>query len=773
MADQSAPTGRSGARRRFGLRTRITLAFGLGALLLSALLAGTSWGLTRENLLRQRDDVAQRSDVAQHSHVAPSRAQRDESGRSDGNRATRADTSSRRAPTAAGPAPRSGSQEDPKATATRTHDPERIRAHADAFAQAAGDAVEDAVANARGEDRRRTSALAKARALRDQGDLDGALDAAREALRAAPPDQRADAQALLASLQAARARRDSSRVRADALAHYRRTRTAVVERLAALDAPAARTLLATAEADPDLRAIADTLALDRADVGRIAALRALVETALRAKLGAWVSLAILGKDGALDGRLREEGDAFYVRLETGALRAVRPGALSTATTLALARAAAAAAATSSADPDAAALDPSLVAALRCVRADDDANAALDAWHETGAPTAALVALEAKRVLAKATAAATKHADAERRAALALRRADRIWERANTARESKRKKALREAARAYERLLGEHGETDAVKARRPELQARIERTRTAAATAVTSAPKIALLRKLLHAKIEALPNGRTRCTYRFDPKLGGDPLQDWRTVDTVGNRQLRDALEQPALRADTRAPAPYDRTTPWTLTKDGLLGTGWDRLVWKARLQGDAALEIQAIPLHPRNIIVTVRDDGARDYYGAALTFSLPTLPALYRASFPDLYALFDRWQTPQNTVFRSRGFPDLERLGQSALSPLPRRRLQVAVTCRERGRGRVTIRLGAPIGRVARGRDPSTPPAGGSVGLAAWNSAVLFERVVIEGVLDPAWVEAEAKRRGLTTGSGSGAGTGAKTGAKRRGAHSR
>jgi signal transduction histidine kinase len=45
-------------RRRFGLRARITLAFGLGALLLSTLLAAMTWGATRENLLRQRDDIA-------------------------------------------------------------------------------------------------------------------------------------------------------------------------------------------------------------------------------------------------------------------------------------------------------------------------------------------------------------------------------------------------------------------------------------------------------------------------------------------------------------------------------------------------------------------------------------------------------------------------------------------------------------------------------------------------------------------------------------------
>lgn len=44
--------------QRLGLRARITLAFAIGALLLSALLSTTTWALTRENLLNQREDSA-------------------------------------------------------------------------------------------------------------------------------------------------------------------------------------------------------------------------------------------------------------------------------------------------------------------------------------------------------------------------------------------------------------------------------------------------------------------------------------------------------------------------------------------------------------------------------------------------------------------------------------------------------------------------------------------------------------------------------------------
>ena len=43
-----------------GLRARITLAFTLSALALSVLLAGTTWGLTRENILNQREGAATR-----------------------------------------------------------------------------------------------------------------------------------------------------------------------------------------------------------------------------------------------------------------------------------------------------------------------------------------------------------------------------------------------------------------------------------------------------------------------------------------------------------------------------------------------------------------------------------------------------------------------------------------------------------------------------------------------------------------------------------------
>ncbi len=44
--------------RHLGLRARITIAFAIGALLLSALLSTTTWALTRENLLNQRESSA-------------------------------------------------------------------------------------------------------------------------------------------------------------------------------------------------------------------------------------------------------------------------------------------------------------------------------------------------------------------------------------------------------------------------------------------------------------------------------------------------------------------------------------------------------------------------------------------------------------------------------------------------------------------------------------------------------------------------------------------
>ncbi len=63
--DQSHERGRRGARLglprpRLGLRARITLAFTLSAALLSILLAGTTWGLTRRNIVDQRESSATR-----------------------------------------------------------------------------------------------------------------------------------------------------------------------------------------------------------------------------------------------------------------------------------------------------------------------------------------------------------------------------------------------------------------------------------------------------------------------------------------------------------------------------------------------------------------------------------------------------------------------------------------------------------------------------------------------------------------------------------------
>jgi len=49
---------RHSPRRRLGLRARLTLTYALGAALLSAFLAVTTFGLTRENLVKQHEDTA-------------------------------------------------------------------------------------------------------------------------------------------------------------------------------------------------------------------------------------------------------------------------------------------------------------------------------------------------------------------------------------------------------------------------------------------------------------------------------------------------------------------------------------------------------------------------------------------------------------------------------------------------------------------------------------------------------------------------------------------
>lgn len=61
-----------GLTGRLGLRARITLAFAVGALLLSALLSATTWALTRENLVNQREDAAS-TIVYQNARIVRSR----------------------------------------------------------------------------------------------------------------------------------------------------------------------------------------------------------------------------------------------------------------------------------------------------------------------------------------------------------------------------------------------------------------------------------------------------------------------------------------------------------------------------------------------------------------------------------------------------------------------------------------------------------------------------------------------------------------------------
>ena len=55
---------------RLGLRARITIAFAVGAFFLSALLAGGTWGFTRQNQLEQRSDAATGLTVANAAQIA-------------------------------------------------------------------------------------------------------------------------------------------------------------------------------------------------------------------------------------------------------------------------------------------------------------------------------------------------------------------------------------------------------------------------------------------------------------------------------------------------------------------------------------------------------------------------------------------------------------------------------------------------------------------------------------------------------------------------------
>ena len=64
MSDERRPT-------RLRLRTRLTLAFGLGAFLLSTLLSTVTYGLTRNNLLERRESVATDTALSNAERIAP------------------------------------------------------------------------------------------------------------------------------------------------------------------------------------------------------------------------------------------------------------------------------------------------------------------------------------------------------------------------------------------------------------------------------------------------------------------------------------------------------------------------------------------------------------------------------------------------------------------------------------------------------------------------------------------------------------------------------
>ncbi len=57
-------------KRRIGLRTRLTLTYGLGAALLAAVMSITTFGLTRENLMTQREESAEARAIANAARIA-------------------------------------------------------------------------------------------------------------------------------------------------------------------------------------------------------------------------------------------------------------------------------------------------------------------------------------------------------------------------------------------------------------------------------------------------------------------------------------------------------------------------------------------------------------------------------------------------------------------------------------------------------------------------------------------------------------------------------
>jgi serine/threonine-protein kinase len=543
---------------------------------------------------------------------------------------------------------------------------------------------------------------------RGSGDANASEEAAAPpATEAAPPEREEPAPPRETANEALAALREAARRRA--LEVYAPRRLEALRLLGDLKSDAAAKLLAAAADDPELAPAREVVLRDAEDAPRVAEIERRAARALEAKAGEQVRLETREGDFRT-GILKASGGTILVA-EMGELRSVFPADLADATLLSLADAA-------PGEP----LEARAKVALLVARGSDAAPAAIDALGD------AAVAAAYREKLALIRGAAHESA-----AAALLARADRAYER----------KKPKEAEKAYRAALEKYGEAPSVVARRDEVAARLREIAAATASEGEKGAADPSLAKLFKGQARRLADGRVEVLYDFARPDAGVQRADFSLVATTENRQLREGLE----RMQPAAPPPYDRALAWQPAEGGLLGRGWDRLLWRGRALGDVAVEVAATPLVERNAIVTLCDPGGREYYALALSFEMPRFPEFLRPQFPQIFAQLDPWHDRADACVEVAGFPEMRDRGKARQASLVARRpvrIRAERTAGPKGESRLRLEAG---GRPAlEGVDDEAPLARGGVALAAWHSVVVYRSLKVVCRLDPEWARAEQER---------------------------
>ncbi|MFC1707238.1 protein kinase [Planctomycetota bacterium] len=573
-----------------------------------------------------------------------------------------------------------------------------------------------------GRDSRFVADMDEARELLAAGELQRAAAAAQRVLGYGSQPQKKQADELLAEIERL-VHEDRERAElAVAAETYRPIRHRICHLLALFELDEARALLAQSRESASLAPVREEMVRDAEDADRLHRLLQTLPAALEQHVGSPIRLELRNGD-TVTGALRRNEETYLVS-GSGGLRVLSLKELHPVCLLELAE---------TESP----VEPGARAVLLCVTGHRDAEKAVAAWRAAGATEKQALSLLQKLGLVRAAREAEEKERRDRLATDLLTKADAAYDKAKTARDPRR--CWREARRDYRNALRRYPQTDDVVKRRAEVTARLAEIEEELAAKQPSGRLGALFR----GRLRELPDDVVEIAYDFTAAEASSLLPDWRPVDSVRNPMLLGGLNR-LPNGNPKPPAPLSDTPPWFVTEQGLLGWGWDRLVWKGKLKGDVQVMVTATPLTERTLLVTVCDDGLGRFYGLATGFSLPRFPSFLRNQFPDLFDRFAAWAEPSDAVFECVSFPDLREMARRPPTLVAGRRTPFWATRNDGPAGAAILRLG--VTRTLEGEDSAAPFSSGSVGLGAWGSSVIFHSVRIRGALDPEWLEQALRR---------------------------